>query len=315
MEILKDTWEVASKYKRVVVALGNFDGVHIGHQRLIRKMVDYAHDKGAAAVVFTFHPHPLQVLFPDKAPRLLISPERKIKLISRLGVDALLMTPFTRELAQMSPESFIEDVLCKQLRNEAVFVGFNFTFGHRGAGTPSLLQKFGEKLGFQVQVLPPIKLGETIISSSEVRRALEEGNIGKAQSYLGYYPVLEGRVVLGDRRGQKIGFPTANLDIGTNVLTPARGVYVARVKVRDEIYDGVVNIGVKPTFGQNLTTTIEVHILEFTQVIYGECIEISLLDRIRNEKRFSSVTELVSQIERDIEVARMMKNNSLLKQG
>ena len=316
MQVLKDPQEISRRFGRVVVALGNFDGVHIGHQRLIRQMVSYARKIEAAAVVCTFHPHPLQVLFPDKAPRLLISNERKIELISRLGVDALLMLPFDHRMAKLSPEFFVQDVLCRQLGSQGVFVGFNFTFGHRGAGTPSLLQKLGKELGFVVEVLPPVKLEETIVSSTVVRQALEEGDIGRARSYLGYWPSLEGRVVLGDQRGgRKMGFPTANLDINQDVLIPARGVYVAQVKVGDQLYDGVVNIGVKPTIGPDLPPTVEVHILEFAQVIYGEWVQLSLLHRLRSEKKFSSVTELVSQIKRDIEAARTLRASAKFSQA
>jgi len=315
MLVLKDPQEVARRFGRVVVALGNFDGVHIGHQRLIRQMVIHAQKTGAAGVVFTFHPHPLQVLFPDKAPRLLISPEKRTELIARLGADALLMVPFNRDLARLSPEFFVHDVLHRQLGSKAVFVGFNYTFGHRGTGTPELLENLGQELGFMAQVLPPVQIGETIISSTLVRQALEEGDIGRARSYLGYWPVLEGRVVLGDQRGRQIGFPTANLNINSDVLIPARGVYVAQVRVGDRVYDGVVNIGIKPTFGQGLTPTVEVHILEFAQVIYDEWVQLSLLHRLRGEVRFSSVPELIFQIKQDIEAARMIKTKVLLNQA
>lgn len=316
MQILKDPSEVAKKLGRVVIALGNFDGVHVGHQRLIRNMVSYARKIGAAPVVFTFHPHPLQVLFPDRAPRLLISPERRAELISRLGVDALLMLPFDRDLARLNPEFFVHDLLVRQLGVEAVFVGFNCTFGHRGAGTPELLQRLGKELGFYVEVLPPIQVGETVVSSSTVRQVLEEGDIGRARGYLGYWPILEGRVVYGDQRGgRQMGFPTANLDIGNDVLIPARGVYMAKVRVRDQIFDGVLNIGVKPTIGPDLPPSVEVHILEFAQVIYGEWVELSLLHRIRSEAKFSSINELISQIKRDIEAVRTLKNNALFQQA
>jgi riboflavin kinase/FMN adenylyltransferase len=315
MLVLKDTQEVAKKLGRVVVALGNFDGVHIGHQRLVRQMVVHAQKTGAAGVVFTFHPHPLHVLYPDKAPQLLISPEKRTELIARLGVDALLMVPFNRDLARLSPEFFVHDILHRQLGSEAVFVGFNFTFGHRGAGTPELLGSLGKELGFTTEVLPPVQIGETIISSTVVRKALEEGDIGRARRYLGYWPILEGRVVLGDQRGRQIGFPTANLNINNNVLIPARGVYVAQVRVGDRVYDGVVNIGVKPTFGQAFAPTVEVHILEFTQVIYDEWVQLSLLHRLRSEVRFSSVTELITQIKQDIEAARLIKTKVLHNQA
>ncbi len=315
MLVLKDPQEIARKFDRVVVALGNFDGVHIGHQRLIRQMVLHAQKTGAAGVVFTFDPHPLQVLFPDKAPRLLISPEKRTELIARLGADALLMVPFNRDMARLSPEFFVHDILHRQLGAEAVFVGFNYTFGHRGAGTPELLASLGKELGFHVQVHPPVQIGDTTISSTLVRKALEAGDIGRARSYLGYWPILEGRVVLGDQRGRQIGFPTANLNLDNEILIPSRGVYVAQVRVGDQVYDGVVNIGVKPTFGSALSPTVEVHILEFAQVIYDEWVQLSLLHRLRGEIRFSSVPELIDQIQQDIEAARLIRTKVLLNQA
>lgn len=315
MLILKNPQDIARRFDRVVVALGNFDGVHIGHQRLIRQMALHAQKINAAGIVFTFDPHPLQVLFPDQAPRLLISPEKRTELIARLGADALLMMPFNRDTARLSPEFFVHDILHRQLGAKAVFVGFNYTFGHRGAGTPQLLTNLGQDLGFLVQVLPPVQIGDTTVSSTLVRKALEQGDVGRARSFLGYWPVLEGRVVLGDQRGRQIGFPTANLNIDNGILIPARGVYVAQVRVGDRVFDGVVNIGVKPTFGSALNPSVEVHILEFAQVIYDEWVQISLLHRLRGEVRFSSVSELVYQIQQDIEAARLIRTKVLLNQA
>ena len=298
----------------MVLALGNFDGVHLGHQRLIRNMVSCARGLKVPAAAFTFNPHPIQVLAPEKAPRLLITPERRSEMIANLGVDVLLMVPFTRELARLSPEYFVQEIIHRQLRAPAVFVGFNYTFGHRGAGTPQLLQQMGERLGFKVEVLPPIKVGNITVSSSEVRAALEAGDVSRARSYLGYWPIIEGRVVLGDQRGRQLGFPTANLELSSEVLIPGHGVYAAKVKVNDRLFDGVVNIGVRPTFGE-LALSVEVHILEFAQVIYGEWITLFLLGKIRNETKFSSVSELVSQIRRDIEAARKIKPGPLFTQA
>jgi len=311
MEVIKDIEEATKKLGKMALALGNFDGVHLGHQRLIRSMVSYSRSHHLPAVVFTFHPHPSQVLFPEKAPRLLITPERRSEKIANLGVDALLMIPFTRDIARLSPEFFIYDILHRRLKTQAVFVGFNYTFGHRGAGTPELLRIKGEELGIRVEVLPPVKVGNVTVSSTEIRKALEEGDIIRARNYLGYWPIIEGKVVLGDQRGRQIGFPTANLERNEEVLLPARGVYVAKVNVGGRLYDGVVNIGVKPTFGGEAAPIVEVHILEFTQVIYGQWITLFLLKKLRDECKFSSVKELTEQIRKDIEAAKAHRYHSL----
>lgn len=314
MKVFKDPLEAGKRLGKQAIALGNFDGVHLGHQRLIRNMVNYARSHQIPAVAFTFHPHPIQVLFPKKAPRLLISPERRTEMIGNLGVDALLMVPFNQDLARLSPEYFVHEIIHRQLQAQAVFVGFNFTFGHRGAGNPEMLKNLGEQLGFKVEVLPPIKVGNTTVSSSEVRAALEDGDILKARSYLGYWPLVEGKVILGDQRGRQLGFPTANLEIDSEVLIPQRGVYAAKVKVGDRLFDGVVNIGVKPTFGE-LALSVEVHILEFAQVIYGEWVTLFLLRKLRNESKFSSVGDLVKQINQDIEAAKALRSNTLFNQA
>ncbi|NPV92000.1 MAG: bifunctional riboflavin kinase/FAD synthetase [Firmicutes bacterium] len=315
MKVFKDSQEAGKRLGKQAIALGNFDGVHLGHQKLIRNMVSFARGQHIPAVTFTFHPHPFQVLFPEKAPKLLISPEKRTEMIGGLGVDALLMVPFNRELARLSPEYFVHEILHRQLQAQAVFVGFNYTFGHRGAGTPELLRDIGRELGFKVEVLPPIKVGGTTVSSSGVRAALEAGEVAKAKSYLGYWPIVEGRVVKGDQRGRQLGFPTANLAIESGVLIPARGVYAAKVKLGDRVFDGVVNIGFKPTFAGDPVLTVEAHILDFAQVIYGEWVTLSLIQKLRDETKFSSVEELIKQIQRDIEDAKALRNNVLYNMG
>lgn len=304
MIVVNDPQEIGRKYNHVMVALGNFDGVHLGHQRLINNMIHEARRSQGAAVVVTFHPHPLKVLQPDKAPKLLTTLERKIELIRGLEADALLLLPFTTEFAKLTPQEFVQDILSEQLKSKKVFIGFNFNFGYRGAGNPELLREMGKENGFDVEVLDPITIDETVVSSTEVRQALEQGDILKARSFLGYWPIVEGIVVTGDQRGRKIGFPTANLEIIQDLTIPGRGVYVAKVKVDGKWHNAVVNIGTKPTFSQQELWNIEAHILDFEQSIYGQWLEINLIQKLRDERKFNSVNELINQINLDVAQAR-----------
>ncbi|NPV25974.1 MAG: bifunctional riboflavin kinase/FAD synthetase [Firmicutes bacterium] len=315
MKVVQDPQEIGKSYENVMVALGNFDGVHLGHQRLIRDMIQEARQAKGAAVVVTFHPHPLKVLQPDKAPRLLTTLERKIELIRGLEADVLLLVPFTLELARLSPHTFVQDILYDRLQVRKVFVGFNFNFGYRGAGNPELLRTMGGQLGFDVEVLPPITVEGTIVSSTEIRQALELGDILRARTFLGYWPIVEGKVISGDQRGRQIGFPTANVAIDQELMLPGRGVYVAKVKVRGKWYVGVVNIGTKPTFTNLEVWTIEAHLLDFCQTIYGERIELHLLQKLRDECKFNSVNDLVEQIKLDIAEARVLTNTAMFNRA
>lgn len=307
MNVVQDPQGLGKEYANVVVALGNFDGVHLGHQQLIKDTIREARRLNGTSVVMTFHPHPLQVLYPNKAPKLINTLDRRIELIREMGADVLLLLPFNRELAAMPAENFVKDILHRELQAQKVFVGFNFSFGHRGAGTPELLKSMGQELGFAVEVLPPIMVDGTVISSTEIRQALEQGDIMKASQFLGYWPILEGPVVAGFQRGsRKLGFPTANIGFDQDLMLPCRGVYAAKVKVREEWYDCVVNIGTTPTFSDQEIWSIEAHILNFDRDIYGEYIQIHLLQRLRDERKFNGVNELVEQIKLDIAQARAL---------
>jgi len=290
--------------KPLSLALGNFDGVHLGHQRLIKLNIREARQKGSTAAALIFEPHPLRVLYPDRAPRMLTSTPRKIELFTLLGLDMVIQTPFTREIARFTPEYFARHILYETLGVSSVSVGFNYTFGHKGQGTPDTLIRLGREIGFTVNVVPPVKVGEHVVSSTLVRQALEAGDIGWAAKLLGYWPMLEGEVVEGERRGSKIGFPTANLKTDPDLVVPGEGVYAAKVSVRGEIHDAVVNIGKKPTFHDSYPLTMEAYILDFHRVIYGETIRVYFLRRIRGEMKFGGIEQLVAQINQDIAQAR-----------
>ncbi|MCL6635424.1 MAG: bifunctional riboflavin kinase/FAD synthetase [Peptococcaceae bacterium] len=296
---------VKDKHKNIVVGLGNFDGLHIGHQRLIGALVDMARELDGTPAVFTFHPHPLAVLHPENCPPLLLSQSAKQKMMAGLGVEVLLLVPFNLEFAGIPPGDFIGSVLHDDLGVKGVVVGFNYTFGAGGRGTPEMLEEYAGRCGYRLKVVPQVKMDGRPVSSTLIRGLLLEGRVTEAARFLGYHPFVEGPVVAGERRGRTLGFPTANLELDECLLVPANGVYSTKVYVDGEVYLGVANIGVKPTFrGQK--RNLEVHLLDFFQDLYGKNIKVSFTSRLRGEKRFNTVTDLIKQIEADICRARAL---------
>jgi riboflavin kinase/FMN adenylyltransferase len=287
------------KTKPIYLALGNFDGVHKGHQGLIQAVIEKAAVNGGQALAFIFEPHPAQILMPERAPRLLLTPQGKADFLEKIGLDVLIYNPFSKEIAAWSPEQFVEKILINALQIREVFVGFNYTFGHRGAGTPEFLKELGEKFGFGVNIMAPVSYEGEPISSSLVRKALELGDIPTAYNMLGYHPIIEGLVVEGEHRGSQMGFPTANLGVETIYNIPGKGVYSAHAKIGSQVYNCVVNIGSKPTFHQEYPISIEAHLMDFTGDIYGQKIRLSFLEKLRDEQRFNFLEELVSQIAKD----------------
>lgn len=289
---------------KTVVALGNFDGVHRGHQVLISRAVQIARKIRGQSVVLTFDPHPLELLKPEAPTKLILTAKRKGIKIAELGADILLFLPFTRELASMAPDDF-GTMIYKTLRTEAIVVGFNYSYGYRGQGTPETLTALGQQLGFKVEIVPPQTDGGELISSTRIRQALVDGEIEKAKQFLGYWPILEGKVVSGDGRGRNLGFATANVEIPSNILLPCIGVYAAKCYVEAQSYLAVVNIGSKPTFKKEQLPVVEAHLLDFNENIYGKELEIHLFKYLRPEKKFNNVESLKEQITQDIKVARL----------
>ncbi|MHB1126573.1 MAG: bifunctional riboflavin kinase/FAD synthetase [Bacillota bacterium] len=290
--------------ENVVVALGNFDGVHLGHQHLISACVRKAREIQGKAVVLTFDPHPMKLLQPERAPRLLLTPQRKAAIISQLGVDFLLLVPFDDHLAQLSPEDFVADMLWGKLHPRYIFVGFNYSFGQGGQGSPLVLANLASRWSTQVQVVEPVKAEDAVVSSTTIREALEKGDIRRAKALLGYWPILEGEVIPGDQRGRQLGFPTANLNVNKEILIPPEGVYATRVNVEGKLYPGIVNIGRRPTFGDDLPNSVEVYIMDFARDIYGQSVVLELIEMLRPEKRFASADDLIAQIQNDVQQAR-----------
>lgn len=315
MDVIQGIDNYRSQSRPVCLALGNFDGVHKGHQLLIRTTVEKAAALGGEAMAFIFDPHPIQVLAPDKAPRLLVTPRRKAELLEKMGLDTLIYAPFTRELAMWSPLDFVQRILIASFQVSEVCVGFNYTFGHRGAGTPEMLHGWGERLGFGVQILAPVVFNGVPISSSLIRQAMENGDMETAHDMLGYYPLIEGVVVEGEHRGAAIGFPTANLGVEPVYHLPGKGVYAAMAEADGNIYRCVVNIGNKPTFHPGYPLAIEAHLMDFDGDLYGRSMRLSLRAKIRDEQKFASIDELVAQIARDrdraLEMTKLAGRDSL----
>lgn len=299
--------EGTGNLKGCCVALGNFDGVHRGHQELIRTTVKRAQRNKSPAVVITFDPHPALVLTPEEPPGLLTTKEQKIELIAGLGADFLYFLPFDLQLASLTPEEFVRQILWPYFRPSHVAVGFNYTFGRGGRGNPSLLATLGRELGFEVEVIPPVKVGERIVSSTAIREALAQGDVLLAKEFLGYWPTLVGYVVSGEGRGRLLGFPTANIAVAPEVRLPAYGVYACLVKLTNNSWQaGIVNIGERPTFGPHLMPTVEVHLLDFSGSLYGKKLKVELRYFLRPEKAFTSSRELIEQIGADIRRARQI---------
>jgi riboflavin kinase/FMN adenylyltransferase len=289
-------------YPKPVLALGNFDGVHLGHQAIFQHVVTRAREVDGTSMVFTFEPHPLQVLAPEKAPPLLTTYEQKICLIAALGITVALRVPFTEQFARQEPIEFVREVLWRHLGIHEVVVGHDFRFGHRRAGTVDFLQAQAEHFGYRVTVIPAIMQDDTVVSSSNIRRLLLQGQVEPAARLLGRYYVIEGPVVEGFRRGRQLGFPTANVR-PINAIVPHKGVYTVRVEWENRLYPGVANVGYNPTFG-NQALSVEAHLFDVDADLYGATVRVEFLHRIRDERKFASVEELAAQIASDAQEAR-----------
>lgn len=285
-----------------VLALGNFDGIHLGHQAIFRHVVSRARAIGGTSMVFTFDPHPLQVVAPDKAPPLLTTFDQKRRLIAALGLDVGLRVPFTEAFMRQPPLEFIRSVLCDTLGVYDVVVGHDFRFGHRRAGTVELLQEQAATCGYGVTVVPAITKDGVVVSSSNIRRLLQAGQVEAAAQLLGRFYAIEGPVVEGFRRGAGLGFPTANVR-SINVIVPRPGVYAVQGTWRDRVYPGVANVGYNPTFGNEMLS-VEAHLFDFDADLYGDTLEVAFVRRIRDERQFASVDALAEQIACDVQTAR-----------
>jgi riboflavin kinase / FMN adenylyltransferase len=281
------------------VAMGTFDGVHAGHRRVIGSALDWARAHGTRASVVTFDPHPLQILRPEEPPKLLTTTGVKASLIDKLGVDEMIVIPFTRELSMVEPATFCADVLASRLGARHVSVGENFRFGHGAAGDAQFLEGRPE---FETEVVPLIESAGQTVSSSRIRELVSGGAVADAAELLGGPFVLEGTVVEGDARGRDLGMPTANLETQPDVVVPGTGIYAARARLDDgHEVPAAVSIGVRPTFEEAGDQRVEAHLIGFDGDLYGRTMQLAFLDRLRDEERFDSAEELAAQMRRDVQ--------------
>jgi riboflavin kinase / FMN adenylyltransferase len=290
---------------KIVLALGNFDGVHKGHRAILQATVSAAREEEAKSAVLILMPHPLAVLTPENAPALLQTPEDRIMMLGEAGIDYVIIHPFTREFAGILPENFAAEILHGKLGVAGVVVGFDYSFGRRGQGTPDVLASFGRQFDFFVKVIGPVEVDGVPVGSRSIRAFLMDGQVESARGMLGYPFYLRGTVVHGDGRGRTLGFPTANLSVHGDIILPANGVYLTKAAFDNEIAWSLTNVGSRPTFC-NAAPSVEVFLLENEKNIYGKELIVSFLQKMREEKTFKSPAELVRQIQRDVELAKTM---------
>jgi len=277
--------------------IGNFDGIHLGHKKIIDAAKRYSEKNSTRSCVITFSPHPQKVLG-RKEVSLIFPLERRFKMLESTGIDAVICLDFTRELSKVSAENFVKDILLDRLKIKDIVVGPGFSFGHKRKGNVDLLRSMGETHGFNTVVAEAARVGDRVVSSSAIRDLVREGEIYESNRFFGYDYYIEGVVVEGEKRGRKLGFPTVNLDTEWEVL-PKPGVYATYVRLSDGFHGSITNIGVRPTFEES-KLTVETHIFDFNDNLYGEEVRVNFVERLRDEKRFESVDKLVEQINHDI---------------
>ena len=301
MRIIRDLHQ-ANIGRATILTIGAFDGLHLGHQELLRRLIRRARQTERISAVLTFDPLPQTVLEPARNSICLTTVEDKIRLLEQWGLDLLVILPFTEEVAHTSARDFVQ-MLCEHLRMTELWVGWDFALGHGRTGNVSTLKKLGQAMGFHLHVIEPVSDGEVVISSTEIRNLIADGRVREAAEMLGRYHQLRGLVVPGEGRGKQLGFPTANLQVPHHCAVPAMGVYAAYATIKGKRYPAVVNIGFRPTFGAG-ERTVEVHLLEFYGDLYGEETHIQFVERLRAERRFPNAEALCVQIEKDIAKAR-----------
>lgn len=297
MEIIRDL-DGLPPHPYPVVALGNFDGVHLGHRAILKTAIERARSEGGTAFALTFDPLPAKVLFPVHAPQLIVTPLDKLELLRRSGLDGVLVLNFTRALSKLEPRDFVRSFLLERIGARAVVVGHSVSFGHQRAGNAAVMVELGREFGFETTVVGPVKVEGESVSSTRVREFIAQGDLRAAAKLLGRCHFLSGKVVHGRERGRRIGFPTANLESETE-CTPPDGVYATRVVLPDGAFAAITNIGMRPTFNEP-TRAIEAHIFEFNRDLYDQKIQLEMVERIRTERKFDSAEALSRQIALDV---------------
>ncbi len=284
------------------LALGMFDGVHIGHKEVLLSAVNKAKQYGALSTVVTFSKHP-QIITNRTPTKLITNIEERLKLFETLGLEAVLVLDFDEKLSHVKPDKYIEDILVKSLNPKSISTGYDHRFGEQKKGDNVLLQSYATTYGYEVSIIPPVQINGQVASSSAIRKFISIGDLESAATLLNRQFSVNGEVIHGEKRGTAMGFPTANIAIPDFLIAPASAVYAGGVRIKNEYYQAVINVGTRPTFGSSNQSLIEVHILDFNDLIYGEIVNVSFMKKIRDEKQFSSIDQLIHQIELDCQFA------------
>jgi riboflavin kinase/FMN adenylyltransferase len=310
VRIVRGSGSLEKPLERCVLTVGNFDGLHVGHRRILATVIGRARALEGEAAVYTFDPHPRKVLAPERAPRLLTTLEQKLELLAAAGVDVTIVEPFDLDFARVPAERFVREVLFERIAPLEVYVGYDFRYGRDREGSMRTLTELGPHLGFAVTIVPEVKLGSRDVNSTRIRELLEQGQVVEAALLLGRRYTIRGSVVEGARRGRTLGFPTLNLAAENEVL-PQVGVYACTLRFLDagmppagSVHLAVTNVGRRPTFGDLDQPITEAHLLDFSADAYGRRVELAFVEQLRAEQRFASVEALRAQIARDVERAR-----------
>jgi riboflavin kinase/FMN adenylyltransferase len=300
MEIVRGLAKLNTSYPNTVLTIGNYDGIHLGHQKILAMVLNRAQEIGGTSMVMSFDPHPVKVLAPERNMKLLTTPEEKARLLEEMGIDVLLCVKFDKEFSSMLPDDFVQDVLVDKIHVKEIIVGTEYAFGKNKKGTIDLLRRRGEKLGFGVKAVRNVLVHGRAVSSSTIRGFLQKGAVSEVTNYLGRAYSIEGTVIKGKGRGRSIlHVPTANISTPVEIA-PKEGVYAVRVGLEDIVYNGVANIGKNPTFG-NAEVSYEVHLFDFDGDLLGKNLRIYFIERIRGERTFPDAESLGKQIQDDIE--------------
>ena len=309
MKIIRSIADFDSSEK-TIVTIGTFDGIHIGHKKILKNLITTAREEGKKSVLLTFFPHPRMVLQKDKTILLLNTLDEKSMLLEKMGLDFLIIHPFSKEFSRLTALEFVRDILVNKLNTSRLIIGYDHHFGKNREGNIHQLKEYSLLYDFKIEEIPAQDIDDVSVSSTKIRKALKEGNLKTANNYLGYYYMLSGTVVNGKKLGGTIGFPTANIEIKEPYkLIPSTGVYIIRTRINGDLYNGIMNIGFNPTvLGKH--QTIEAHLFDFNENIYGEKIKIEFLYFLREEQKFKSVEELVTQLNIDKENAISFLSNN-----
>ena len=288
-----------------ILTIGMFDGVHAGHRAILRELEQAKKSLNGESVLLTFWPHPRIFFGKTEGFKMLTTMEEKLELLEQIGLDVCLVLPFSTEFAQLSPENYISQIIHRGIGAKKVVIGYDHKYGHNGSGSFELMQNYGKRMGFEVEQVSALTIDEKEISSTKIRNSIAQGNIETANKFLSYQYFINGNVIAGSQIGRTIGFPTANVQVNSSYKEiPAKGVYSGTVKVDNIDYQAVINIGNNPTINTDLPLSVEVHLLDFSQDIYGKNIRIAFAKKLRDEQQFASLTELQNAIQNDVKMVR-----------